>query len=111
MLQREKLDFDGESPRATTGPSSHTMKTSNDQLPDQRSLSRHILPSSGTMVGVCVTLIGLVKIVETRTGPSRVDEYAALTTFLFLASAVASYISMRHPEHPRLSARCEMIAD
>ena len=28
------------------------------------SLSRHILPNSGTMVGVCTTLIGLVKIAE-----------------------------------------------
>ncbi len=63
------------------------------------------------MVGVCVTLIVLVKIAETRIGPSRVDEYAAFAAFLFLASAVASYVSMRHPEHPRLSARCETIAD
>jgi hypothetical protein len=79
---------------------------------DQRSLSKHILPSSGTMIGVCVTLIGLVKIVEGRiVGGSRVDEYAALASLLFLASAIASYISIRHSDRARLSERCEVIAD
>ncbi|WP_299717947.1 hypothetical protein [Tardiphaga sp.] len=78
---------------------------------EQRALSKHILPSSGTMIGVCVTLIGLVKILEARIGPSRVDEYAAVVSTLFLVSAIASYISMRHPERHSLSTRCEIIAD
>jgi len=77
----------------------------------QRALSQHILPSSGTMIGVCVTLIGLVKIVESRIGPSRVDEYAALASLLFLVSAIASYVSMRHPQRAVLSKHCETIAD
>jgi len=78
---------------------------------EQRALSQHILPSSGTMIGVCVTLIGLVKIVEARIGPSRVDEYAALASLLFLVSAIASYASMRHPQRAILSRHCETIAD
>jgi hypothetical protein len=53
----------------------------------------------------------LVKIVEERMGGRRVDEYAALASLLFLASATASYISIRHPDRPRLSERCEIIAD
>ena len=65
---------------------------------DERSLSKHILPSSGTMIGVCATLIGLVKLAEAHIGPSRVDEYTALASMLFLASAIASYISIRHPD-------------
>ena len=87
------------------------METQNIAPPEKPALSSHILPASGTMVGVCVTIIGLVKIVEARIGPSRVDEYVSLATFLFLASAIASYISIRHPERPRLSTRCEMTAD
>ncbi|GBQ28911.1 hypothetical protein HLH34_05240 [Gluconacetobacter azotocaptans] len=74
-------------------------------------LSHHILQSAGTMIGVCVTLIGLVKVVEARVGPSHVDEYAALTSLLFLASALWSYIAMRHPNRPRLGALCEASAD
>ena len=69
------------------------------------------MPTSGTRVGVCSTLIGLVKIIEARIGPSRVDEYAALAALLFLASALASYVSIRHPSRERLSRKCETVAD
>jgi len=82
-----------------------------NRLDEQRSLSKHILPSSGTMIGVCATLIGLVKLAEPHIGASRVDEYAALASMLFLASAIASYISIRHPNRPQLSERCEIVAD
>jgi hypothetical protein len=78
---------------------------------DDRSLSKHILPSSGTMIGVCATLIGLVKLAEVHIGPSRVDEYTALASMLFLASAIASYMSIRHVDRKETSERCEMIAD
>jgi hypothetical protein len=74
-------------------------------------LSRHILPSAATMIGVCTTLIGLVKIVEVRTGPSHIDEYAALTSLLFLASAATSYLSMRWSAASQVSSKLEGIAD
>ncbi len=74
-------------------------------------LSRHILPNAATMIGVCATLIGLVKVVEMRAGPSRVDEYAAMTLVLFLASAIASYVSIRRPGASAWGRRCERIAD
>ncbi len=74
-------------------------------------LSRHILPSAATMIGVCTTLIGLVKIIEVRTGPSHIDEYAALTSLLFLASAATSYLSMRWSAQSHMSGKLEGIAD
>ena len=52
-----------------------------------------------------------MKLAEAHIGPSRVDEYASLDSLLFLASAIASYISIRNPEQPRLSQRCEAVAD
>jgi hypothetical protein len=76
-----------------------------------RSLSTHILPASGTMIGVCTTLIGLVKVIEVKNVPSHVDEYAALASLFFLASAIASYISMQQTGHPRFSNKCELVAD
>jgi hypothetical protein len=78
---------------------------------EQGALAKHILPSSGTMIGVCATLIGLVKIMEPQIGPSRVDEYSAIASLFFLASAVASYTSMRKSQNRQLSERCESIAD
>ena len=74
-------------------------------------LASHILPVSATMIGVCATLIGLVKLAEAKLGPSHVDEYAALTAVIFLASALASYLSIRFSDRVRLSGRIEQIAD
>lgn len=79
--------------------------------PGGEGLSRHILPNAGTMVGVCTTLIGLVKIVEGRIGPSHVDEAAALTAILFLASAIGSYLSIRLEAEGELATRLERCAD
>jgi hypothetical protein len=74
-------------------------------------LASHILPTSATMIGVCATLIGLVKLAEQKLGPSHVDECAALAAVTFLASALASYLSIRYSDRPRLSTRIEQIAD
>ncbi len=74
-------------------------------------VSRHILPTSGTMLGVCTTLIGLVKVAEGTIGPSRVDEYAGLTAFVFLISAITSYLSFREGSLGKYSLQLERLAD
>jgi hypothetical protein len=76
-----------------------------------RELSHHILPTSATMIGICTTFIGLVKVAEAQMGPSHVDEYAALAALLFLVSAASSYLSIRYSNLSGLSQRCERIAD
>jgi hypothetical protein len=75
------------------------------------SLASHILPVSGTMIGVCATLIGLVKLAEEKHGSSHVDEYAALAAVTFLASALTSYLSIRWSNWTKLSGVIEQIAD
>jgi hypothetical protein len=60
------------------------------------------------MIGGCAALIGLVKLAG---GSSHVDEYAALVSVAFLASALMSYLSIRCADQVRLSARIERIAD
>jgi hypothetical protein len=83
-----------------------------DQLTKaERILAGHILPVSCTMVGVCITLVGLVRVAEARTGPSHADELAALIALMFLASAVASYASIRYSNNRTFSNRCELVAD
>lgn len=74
-------------------------------------LSHHILPTSATMIGICTTFIGLVKLAEAKMGPSHVDEYAALAALLFLVSATASYLSIRYANLGRFGRNCERIAD
>jgi len=74
-------------------------------------LASHILPVSGTMIGVCATLIGLVKLAEAKHGSSHVDEYAAIAAVTFLASALTSYLSIRWAHRAGLSRWVEQIAD
>ncbi len=65
---------------------------------DREKLSRHILPNSATMIGVCVTAVGLVKVAEGHLGASAVDNYCSLAGVIFLASALCSYLSLRAKE-------------
>lgn len=74
-------------------------------------LSHHILPTSSTMIGICMTLVGLVKVTEIQAGRSHVDEYAALAAVIFLISSVASYLSLRYEEKAALSRKLEVFAD
>ena len=57
--------------------------------------SRHILPTSATMAGVCMTMVGLAKIIEGNAGPSHIDEAFAVVGLVFLASSFVSYLSIR----------------
>jgi hypothetical protein len=77
----------------------------------ERTMARIILPTSATMIGVCATVIGLVKVVEEHSGPSRVDEYAALVMVLFLVSTIASYLSIRSWDRGQGGVRLELVAD
>ena len=74
-------------------------------------LAEHILPCSATMVGVCLTSIGLVKILEERIGPSHVDEYLAIDSILFLVSAMCAYLSLRHHFQKRAATLLYACAD
>ena len=59
-------------------------------------LSAHILPTSATMIGVCITVISLVRVVEaTNDVSTMIDKVVAGDSLLFLAAAFMSYLSMR----------------
>ncbi|WP_375458041.1 hypothetical protein [uncultured Enterovirga sp.] len=88
---------------------------SNDgKLPGDQAarLQQHILPTAGTMLGICTTLIGLVKVLEgTKALASRVDEFGGIVGAMFLFSALASYGSIRTERRAALSRRLETAAD
>lgn len=68
----------------------------------------HVLPTSATMVGVCMTVIGIVKIVESGHRDTHIDEALAINSLFFLFSAIFSYLSIRTPKN---TARLESLAD
>ena len=74
-------------------------------------LASHILPNAATMIGVCVTAVGLVKIAERHIGPSNVDIYFSLAAVIFLGSAFLSYITVRSKSQTPGVALIERIAD
>lgn len=75
-------------------------------------LAKSILPSSGTMIGVCATLIGLIKLVEGLSGPTLADEIGSVIAVAFLTSAILSYLAMRTGPHRPVFARgCERVSD
>lgn len=64
------------------------------------------------MLGVCLTGIGLVKVVEEHIGPSHVDEYLALDSVFFMISCMCSYASIRRLNRStNVRNRLEQIAD
>jgi hypothetical protein len=60
-------------------------------------LADHILPSSATMIGVCMTVISLAHLIPKQSISSHVNEILAFDSLLFLGSAMLSYFSIRHP--------------
>jgi magnesium-transporting ATPase (P-type) len=73
-------------------------------------MAERILSTSGTMVGVCATMIGLVKLTEVRRGLSHIDELAGVTAVLFVFCALLAYLALRS-RRPLWRARLEATAD
>ena len=71
-------------------------------------LADHILPSSATMIGVCMTVISLAHLIPKQSISRHVNEMLAFDSLLFLGSAMLSYFSLRHPHR---AERFERFAD
>lgn len=61
-------------------------------------LADHILQSSATMIGVCMTVISVSQLIPKHSVSRHVDELLAVDGLLFLISALLSYFSFRHPD-------------
>ena len=68
-------------------------------------------PTSGTMIAMCTTMVGLAKVAEGRRGSTNLDVYAALLGAAFLTCAIMTYISIRTAHVADLSRRLERAAD
>lgn len=59
-----------------------------------REIAHHIFTGSTTMVGVCITVITLFRVMKTSM-QTYADEILAVDTFVFIAAALLSYASLR----------------
>lgn len=78
-------------------------------MSDNGGISNHILPTSATMAGVCITVISIVRLVESNRHVSTIiDNLMAFTGLVFLVSCFLSYMSIRSA---RRSIKFEKYAD
>ncbi len=71
-------------------------------------LADHILPSSATMIGVCMTVISVAHLIPKQSISRHVNEMLAFDSLLFLGSAMLSYFSIRRP---MIAEKFERLAD
>ena len=75
-----------------------------------KSLSAHILPTSATMIGVCMTVMSIGHLGPRDDMRLVIDRLLAGDALVFLASALLSFISMRSSRSgARLEAWGEMV--
>lgn len=73
-------------------------------------ISSHILPTSATMVGVCITAIGLVRLMHAGTVGVYIDKLLGVDSVLFVFCSVLSFASVRRgPRGARLEQFAEII--
>ncbi len=71
----------------------------------------HIFTVSAAMIGVCLTVIGLLRVVITLDkADTLADDFLALDAVLYLVSCLLSYWALRSRRYARMH-RIEQIAD
>ena len=87
------------------------MTTPDKRRPLDEDICIHIFTVSAAMVGVCLTVIGLLRVVITiRKIDTPADDFLAVDAVLFLVSCLSSYWAMRTKSVRRMH-RVERFAD
>lgn len=87
------------------------MPKADPRTPLEEDISVHIFTVSAAMVGVCLTVIGIMRIVITaQKEDSLADDFLAVDAVLFLISCVLSYWALRTRTARRMH-RVEKFAD
>jgi hypothetical protein len=71
-------------------------------MTERNDLSHHILPTSAQLVGVCLTVISIVKVLHIGQAGVLMDKFLAFDVLLFTISASLSYASMRRVKSENL---------
>ena len=77
----------------------------------EEDISIHIFTASAAMVGVCLTVIGLIRVIQSfKEKVTLTDDLLAFDALLFLLSCLLSYWALR-TRHVRRMYRVERLAD
>jgi hypothetical protein len=61
---------------------------------NRKNISKHILPTSANLLGLCFVILSFIKVLKLRS-ETIIDELVAIAIFFFLMSSFCSYASMR----------------
>jgi hypothetical protein len=87
------------------------MSKTNTRAHLEEDICVHIFTVSAAMVGVCLTVIGLIRVVITVGKMDTIaDDLLAADAFLFLVSSLLAYWALRTPTVRRMH-RVERLAD
>jgi hypothetical protein len=87
------------------------MRADHSQVSLDEDLSVHIFTVSATMVGVCLTAVGLIRVIINLRGVETIiDTLVALDAVLFVISGLLSYWALRSRKYGRLH-RIETFAE
>jgi len=77
----------------------------------EEDIAIHIFSVSAAMVGVCLTVIGIIRLViGTRNVETLADDFLALDSLMFVTACLLAYAAMRSRSRQR-SRRLERVAD
>jgi len=80
-----------------------------EDLNNKKDISRHILPTSSNLLGICFVILNFIKLWKVgRVEQLVVDKLVGVSIILFLIASVLSYASMRSA---RKAESYEKIAD
>lgn len=92
-------------------PGNYNMALNGDNSKREENICIHIFSVSAAMVGVCLTVIGLIRVVITLgKGDTIADNLLAADAFLFLVSCLLSYAALRSRGLQRMK-NIERLAD
>lgn len=97
-------------PRQPRDPAERPLRKRHSR-PLDNDICVHIFTSSVMMVGVCLTVVGIIRVVVTlRTENTLADDLLAINAMMYLLSAVLSYGGLR-TRSTRRNHRLEYTAD
>lgn len=78
------------------------------QTERSREIARHVFTGSTTMVGVCVTVIALFRVMKISV-QTYADEILGLDNFIFIIAALLSYSALRKENNIRMERWADVL--
>ena len=74
-------------------------------------ISVDVFSVSAAMVGVCLTVIQLIKMNGTQAAHTIADELLAFNAILFLTTCLVAFLALKNKRHSQLKKRLENVSD